>query len=104
MGSGSATGDSYTVEGLDVKFANGKMHLKANRLTYSGFAVNNLDLVGRLVANKGQLQLVTESVIPGGLVGALIPRVANQALAQYASQWYVETVTIHDGSIELRIR
>ena len=104
MASGAGTGESYGVQGLDVHFSNGKMRLKADQLTYSGFAVNNLDLVGRLVANNGQLQLVTESVTPGGLIGALIPRVANQALAQYASQWYVETVTIQDGSIELRIR
>jgi len=104
MASGTGSGESYVVQGLDVRFSNGKMRLKADQLTYGAFSVKSLDLVGRLVANSGQLQLIAESVKPGGLVGALIPRVANQALAQYASQWYVEMVTIHDGSIELRIR
>ena len=61
-------------------------------------------LVGRLVAVDGRLQLETESVTPRGLLSALIPTVANQALEQYTAKWYVEEVETLEGRIEVRIR
>ena len=87
-----------------MQFTGGKLRLTANRLSYGPISVQNLVLVGRLVAQDGRLQLQTESIAPGGLVTALIPSFANQALAQYAAQWYVEEVRTLDGRLELRIR
>ena len=51
-----------------------------------------------------RLQLQTESISPGGLITSLIPAFANQALAQYTAQWYVEEVRTLEGRLELRIR
>jgi len=57
-----------------------------------------------LLARDGALQFVPESITPQGLVASLIPTMANQALGQYTSQWYVEKVQILDGRMEIRIR
>jgi hypothetical protein len=104
VASGAAAQGGVQVSGLDVRFADSKMRLSADQLTYGMFNVNDLVLVGRLVAVNGQLQMAVESVQPGGIIGAFIPRMVNQALAQYAAQWYVEDVNTLDGRLELKIR
>jgi hypothetical protein len=92
------------IDGLGVAFTDGRMRLTADRLSYGPADVLDLVLVGSLVAQNGRLQLQTESISPGGLITSLIPAFANQALAQYAAQWYVEEVRTLEGRLELRIR
>jgi len=104
VASGAAVWGGAQVEGLDVRFTDGKMRLTADRLAYGVFNVSDLVLVGQLVARNGQVQMDVESVQPGGLVGAVIPRIVNQALERFASQWYVEDVQTLEGRLELRIR
>jgi len=104
VSSGAAAQGGAQVEGLGVEFTDGRMRLTAERLGYGPINVSDLVLVGRLVARDGQLQLETESIQPGGLLGALIPRLVGQALTQYASQYYVEEVRTVEGQLELRIR
>jgi hypothetical protein len=104
VASGAAAQGGAQIEGLGVRFTDGKMRLSAERLVYGPVNLSDLVLVGRLVATNGQLQLETESVRPGGLVGAFIPRLVNQVLAQYTSKYYVEEVRALDGRLELRIR
>jgi hypothetical protein len=104
VAAGAAAQGGAQVEGLDVRFTGGKMRITAQQLKYGIMNVRDLVLVGRLFAQDGQLQMAVESVQPGGLVGAFVPTVVNQALAQYASQWYVEEVSTLDGRLELRIR
>lgn len=96
--------EGLVLQGLTVRFAQGKMRLAADRVQYGVVDVQDLVLVGRLSARDGRLQLETESISPRGLVTALIPTLANQALAQYAAQWYVEEVRTLDGRLELKIR
>lgn len=103
LAGGTAAG-GLALEGLTVRFATDQMTLSAARLGYGGLAVSDLLLVGRLIASNGRLEVVTESISPRGLVAALIPVFANQALAQYTAQWYIEEVKILDGKLELRIR
>jgi hypothetical protein len=99
------TGESGASQrGLKVRFLDGKMRVDADYLSYGPINVENLMLIGKLVAVDGKLQLETESVTPRGLIGALIPTVANQALEQYTSKWYVEDVQTYDGYIEVRTR
>lgn len=93
-----------SAENLKVDFADGKLIISATKIAYGAIKVNNLTLVGRLTANAGQLRLETESVSPRGLVTAMLPTLANQALAQYTSQWYIEEVRIVEGRLELRVR
>jgi len=104
MGAGAGAQQGATMQNLKVRFADGKTLITADSVGYGFIQVQNLDLVGRLVASDGALGLTVESISPGGLAAGLIPSVANQALAQYASQWYVEEVRTLDGRIELRIR
>ncbi|MCX6029138.1 MAG: hypothetical protein NT169_07520 [Chloroflexi bacterium] len=104
VASDAARQSGLAAENLTVRFTDGKMRLTASKLTYGPVQVQNLDLVGRLVAVNGQLQLQAESIAPRGLVAMLIPTVANQALAQLASQWYVEEVRTLEGRLEVRIR
>jgi hypothetical protein len=92
------------LDGLGVKFTEGQMRLTADRLSYGPADVLDLVLVGTLVAQDGRLQLDTASISPNGLITSLIPTFANQALAQYAAQWYVEEVRTLEGRLELRIR
>ena len=87
-----------------MRFTGGKIRITASKLAYGPVQVQNLDLGGRLVAHNGQLQLETESISPRNLVTSLIPTLANQALAQLASQWYVEEVRTLEGRLEVRIR
>jgi len=104
VASGAGAQGGLTLESPSVRFLDSKLQLTAARLQYGPVDVRNLVLVGRLVTQDGRLQLETESVSPRGLVTALLPTFANQALAQYASQWYVEEVRTLDGRLELKIR
>jgi hypothetical protein len=104
VASGATTQSGLIAEELVVRFTGGKLRLTASKLAYGPVQVQNLDLVGRLVAQNGQLQLETESISPRNLVTSLIPTLANQALAQLASQWYVEEVRTLEGRLEVRIR
>lgn len=101
----SVAGDSgATAKDLRVRFTAGRMRIEAAALSYGPVNVENLVLVGRLVAKDGKLQLETESISPRGLLSAIIPTVANQALEQYTARWYVEDVKTLEGRIEARIR
>ncbi len=101
----SVGGDSgATAKDLRVRFTDGRMRIEAAALSYGPVNVENLVLVGRLVAQNGKLQLETESISPRGLLAAVIPTVANQALEQYTARWYVEEVKTLEGRMEVRIR
>jgi hypothetical protein len=102
--SGVTAESGASQKGLKVRFIDGKMRVDADYLSYGPINVDNLTLIGTLAAADGKLQLQTESVTPRGLIGALIPTVANQALEQYTSKWYVEDVKTYDGYIEVRTR
>ena len=104
VASGVGAQQGLTIDGLGVAFTDGRMRLTADRLNYGPADVRDLVLVGSLVAQDGRLQLQTESISPGGLITSLIPAFANQALAQYTAQWYVEEVRTLEGRLELRIR
>ncbi len=101
---GAGAQQGMTVENLQVRFADGKIHITADRLGYGIIKMQNLDLVGRLEAQNGVLNLAVESISPRGLAANFVPSAANQALANYASQWYVEEVRTLDGRVELKIR
>lgn len=101
---GGAEQGGAEIEGLTVRFTDGRMIFRAERLRYGQISVVDLTLTGRLVAKDGKLALIAESVAPRGLVTALIPTFANQALAQYTAQWYIEEVRTLEGKLELRIR
>ena len=92
------------VRGLNVRFANNRLHLTADSATYGFMSLSNIDLVGRPVAQNGVVTLNIESMSPGGFVSSMVPSMANQALAQYTSQWYVEDVKVLDGRVELTVR
>ncbi|PKO22906.1 MAG: hypothetical protein CVU38_07005 [Chloroflexi bacterium HGW-Chloroflexi-1] len=104
VAAGAGARNGLVVEGLAVRFSDGKMRLTADRLRYGIVQVQNLALVGQLVAQDGGLQLETESITPKGLVTALIPTVTNQALRQYTAQWYVEEVRTLERYLRVRIR
>ncbi len=103
IASGVLSQAGASAESLKVDFANGKFNISAAKIAYGAIVVSNLSLVGRLTANAGQLRLETESISPRGLVTAMLPTLANQALAQYASQWYIEEVNIVEGRLELKV-
>ncbi len=103
--SGAAAEQGATLDNVGVKFtADGKMILTAGRVGYGFVNADNVTLVGRLVAVNGKLELQTESITPRGLVTAMIPTIANQALQNYTSKWYIEDVRTTEGKIELRVR
>jgi hypothetical protein len=104
VAAGIGAQQGLTIDGLGVAFTDGRMRLTADRLNYGPADVPDLKLVGSLVAQDGRLQLVTESISPGGLITSLIPPFANQALAQYTAPWYVEEVRTLEGRLELRIQ
>jgi len=104
VAAGIGAQQGLTIDGLGVAFTDGRMRLTADRLSYGPADVSDLVLVGSLVAQDGRLQLQTESISPGGVITSLIPAFANQALAQYAAQWYVEEVRTLEGRLELRVR
>lgn len=104
IASGGVEQGGLTLEGAAVEFVPDKMIFSATRLAYGLVEVRNLLLVGRLVVIDGRLSLEAESIAPRGLVTALIPTLANQALAQYTSQWYIEEVRALDGRLELQVR
>jgi hypothetical protein len=101
---GAGAQQGVTLENLKVRFAGGKTHITADKLGYSFINMQNLDLVGRLAAQNGVLSLAVESISPRGLAANFVPGAVNQALANYASQWYVEEVRTLDGRVELRVR
>ena len=101
-GAGAQQGAS--IENLNVRFADGKMTITAGKIGYGLIKLQNLNLVGRLVARDGVLSLEVDSISPRGLATNFIPTMANQALAKYGAAWYVEDVQIRDGRVELRIR
>lgn len=103
--SGAAAAQGATLDNVGVEFtADGKMILTAARVGYGLVNADNVTLVGRLVAVNGKLELQTESIAPRGLVTSLIPTIANQALQQYTSKWYIEEVRTTEGQIKLRVR
>lgn len=101
---GAGEEQGLKAQGLQVRFRDGKMTVSADELGLGPVQVKQLVMVGRLLAQDGQLRFESESVSPRGLVTGLLPALANQALTQYASQWYVEDVQTRDGRLELRIR
>jgi hypothetical protein len=101
---GAAGQQGLVTQNLKVDFADGKISITADQLSYGIVRVANLKLVGRLVARNGALNLDVESLSPRGLATSFIPTVANQALAQYASKWYIENVTVEDGRVVLKVR
>jgi len=101
---GAGAQQGVTIENLNVRFADGKMTITAGRIGYGLINLQNLNLVGHLVAKDGVVSLEVESISPRGLVSNFIPTMANQALAKYGAEWYVEDVQIRDGRVELRIR
>ena len=103
--SGATAESGATLENVGVQFtADGKMILTAGRLGYGFVSADNVVLVGRLIAADGKLQLQTESISPRGLVTSFIPTLANEALQQYTSRWYVDGVQTTEGRIEIRVR
>jgi hypothetical protein len=104
LAGGAGEEQGLKVQGLKVRFADEKMSLTADEFSMGPLQVRKLAMVGRLSALDGKLQFDSESVSPGGLVTAMLPTVANQALAQFAADWYVEDVRVRDGRLELRIR
>ncbi len=101
---GAGAQQGVSIENLNVRFADGKMNITAGKIGYGLIKLQNLNLVGRLVARDGVLSLEVDSISPRGLATNFIPTMANQALAKYAAEWYVEDVQIRDGRVELRIR
>ena len=101
---GAGAQQGVTLENLKVRFAGGKTHITADKLGYGFINMQNLDLVGSLAAQNGVLSLAVESISPRGLAANFVPGAVNQALANYASQWYVEEVRTLDGRVELRVR
>ena len=101
---GAGAQQGVTLDNLKVRFADGKTHITADKLGYSFINMQNLDLVGSLAAQNGVLSLAVESISPRGLAANFVPGAVNQALANYASQWYVEEVRTLDGRVELRVR
>ena len=103
--SGATAESGATLENVGVQFtADGKMILTAGRLGYGFISADNVVLVGRLNAVDGKLQLETESISPRGLVTSFIPTLANEALQQYTSRWYVDSAQTMEGRIEMRVR
>ena len=101
---GAGEEQGVKAQGLQVRFRDGKMTVSADELGLGPVQVKQLVMVGRLLAQDGQLRFESESVSPRGLVTGLLPALTNQALTQYAAQWYVEEVRTRDGRLELRIR
>ena len=101
---GAGAQQGVTLDNLKVRFADGKTHITADKLGYGIIKMQNLDLVGSLAAQNGVLSLAVESISPRGLAANFVPAAVNQALANYASQWYVEEVRTLDGRVELRVR
>jgi hypothetical protein len=101
---GAGAQQGVTLDNLKVRFTGGKTRITADKLGYGIIKMQNLDLVGSLAAQNGVLTLAVESISPRGLAANFVPAAVNQALANYASQWYVEEVRTLDGRVELRIR
>jgi hypothetical protein len=104
VASGAVAQQGVTLQNLQVRFADGKTHITADKLGYGFINLQNLDLVGTLTAQNGVLSLAVESIAPRGLAANFVPGAVNQALANFGSQWYVEEARTLDGRVELRIR
>jgi hypothetical protein len=104
LAGGTAEEQGLKVQGLKVRFADDKMSLTADEFSMGPLQVRKLAMVGQLFASDGKLQFEAESVSPGGLVTSMLPTIANQMLARFATAWYVEDVRVRDGRLELRIR
>ncbi len=103
--SGATAESGATLDNVGIRFTNdGKMTMTAGRVGYGFVNADNVTLIGRLVAVNGKLQLETESVQPRGIVTSMIPTIANQALQQYTSRWYIEDVRTTEGQLDLRVR
>ena len=61
---GTGAQQGVTLDNLKVRFAGGKTHITADRLGYGFINMQNLDLVGSLVAQNGVLSLAVESISP----------------------------------------
>jgi hypothetical protein len=104
MAGGAGEDQGLKVQGLNVQFADEKMSLTADTLSMGPLQVHKLAMVGKLLVSDGKLQFEAESVSPGGVATAMLPTIANQVLAQFAKNWYVEEAHVRDGQLELRIR
>jgi len=104
VAAGAGQQEGLTVEGLVVRFTGGKVLLNAEELSYGLIRMENLAIVGRLVAVNGVLQFETESISPRSLITALIPTMINQAFQRSTAQWYIEDVRALDGRLEIRIK
>jgi hypothetical protein len=104
VASGALASNGVDATNLQLHFTGGKVRITADRISYGIIQANNLVYVGHLVAQDGALRVEAESVSPGGMIGALMPTIVNQALRQYASSWYVEQVHTSEGQIELTVR
>lgn len=102
--SGALASSGVDATNLQLHFTGGKLRITADRISYGFIQANDLVYVGRLVAEDGALRVDAESVSPGGMIGAMMPTMVNQALRQYASNWYVEQVQTSEGQIELTVR
>ncbi len=102
--SGVLGGSGVNATNLQIRFTGGKVRITADHIAYGFFQADNLVYVGRLSAQNGVMQVEAESVSPGGVIAAVLPTVVNQALSQYASNWYVEQVRTSEGQIELVVR
>jgi len=101
---GAGAEQGLSAQGLQVHFSAGQMTLSADELSLGPAQVKQLVMVGRLVAENGELHFEADSVSPRGLVTSLLPTLADQALSRFAARWYVEEVRLLDGRLELRIR
>lgn len=105
VSTGAVAQQGATLDNLAVRFTgDGRMILTAGRVGYGFVSADDVTLVGRLVAVDGKLQLQTESIAPRGIVTSFIPTLANQALQQFTSQWYIENVRTTEGQTEIRVR
>ncbi len=101
---GAAEAQGLKAEGLQIRFRDDRMTVAADRLELGPVQVRQLMMVGRLVAEDGKLYFETETISPRGLVASLLPSLANQMLAQFTNQWYIEEVQARDGRLMVRIR
>ena len=101
---GAGAQQGVSIENLNVRFADGKMTITAGKIGYGLIKLQNLNLVGAWSRDDGVLSLEVDTLSPRRLATNFIPTMANQALAKYAAEWYVEDVQIRDGRVELRIR
>ncbi len=101
--SGTAEQQGLVVDGLAVRFTGGKTRVTARLLSYGPVRVENLLLIGHLVAKEGDLQFETESISPSGIVTSMIPTLLNQAFKRYGERWDIQDVRTSEGQVELTV-